>query len=106
MQLANIDGTYKTLLMAGSNATQFYSQTAASIGEILANGDIKEAGKQTLINQQLSLLNNGLAVIGGVANVDLNGLITPPAATTPAAPTTGAGNVYDNIRGFTNLVGR
>lgn len=83
-ELARIDGDYKLLLQTSQSASVFYSQIASSVGTILADPKMKPDQKQQMVNKQLELLSSGLAVIGGTANVDLNGLLD-----TGGAPSSG-----------------
>jgi len=73
--LLNIEANYKNLIQANSSAGQFFSQTSSSISQILEEPNITIADKNTLVQKQIQLLQNGMAVIGGISNLDLNGLL-------------------------------
>lgn len=90
-QIARIEAENKALLQANASAAQIFSTTQLAIGEILANPDIPIDQKQTLVNNHLQLLENGMAVVGGVANIDLTGLLEFPEPTAPGTPTGGGG---------------
>jgi hypothetical protein len=83
-KLAQTDNEYRVLLQSSQNATNFYSQISESIAAILAS-DIPIANKQQLIDHQVDLLDQGLRVIGGMANLDLTAFLQP----TTTAPATG-----------------
>ena len=76
VELANIEGQYRTLIQANDSASSFFAQTSASISEILSQPDITADNKNTLVAKEIELLENGLAVIGGISNIDLNALLT------------------------------
>ena len=79
--LKHIEGKYETLLQASRSASAFYSQQSASIAGILANPDIKPENKAALIDDMNTILASGLDVIGGIANLDIQGLLTFPIDT-------------------------
>lgn len=82
--LANIEANYKQLLQSSQSSSQFFSQISASISDILKEPNIPVEQKQQLVDKQLDLLKNGLAVIGGISNLDLSNILQ-----FPATPTTG-----------------
>ncbi len=93
VQLANINNQNKLLLQADSSAGNFYNSIAQGISGILEQPNISTTDKQTLVQYQTGLLQTGLAIIGGISNIDLSGMLNfagtalaPPAPT--AAPTT------------------
>lgn len=67
-RLANIEAQNSLTLQTSQSAALLYSQTAASIGEILANPDIPIQSKQGLVNKQLDLLQGGMKVSAAVGN--------------------------------------
>lgn len=83
--IENIDAQFKTLIQSSASASTFYSNIVAQLGKILDNPNTDAATKQSSVDQITSSLQNGLAVIGGIANLDLTGLLTFAPAT-PAAP--------------------
>jgi len=91
--IANIEATYKTTMQANDSAARFFSQTSSSISDILKEPNISVEAKQQLVQKQVDLLKNGLAVIGGISNLDLGSLLTFDT-TTPGAlqPTPAAGS--------------
>jgi len=70
-----LEGQYKMLIQTSSSASVLYSNVSASISDILANPDIPENAKVGLIGHQKNLLASGLAVIGGMGGVDVEGLL-------------------------------
>jgi hypothetical protein len=74
-EVANIEGNYRVLMQSSQSASVFFSNVSASISEILANKDIPAGEKDNLVKQQVTLLKNGLAVIGGISDLDLNDLL-------------------------------
>lgn len=87
--LANIEAQYKMQMQANDSAARFYAQISASIGEILAQPDITVASKEQLVKKQTELLQSGLAVIGGISNLDLTGLLDFGGTATGGAPSSG-----------------
>lgn len=75
-QIAGVEAQYRGLLQASDSAARTFSQTSADIGAILSNPEIPADQKQQLVDKQIQLLQGSLAVIGGIANLDLNDLLT------------------------------
>jgi hypothetical protein len=73
--IANIEAQYKQLMQANDSTARFFSQITASIGDIFKEPNISTDGKKQLALQQINLLKNGLALIGGISNLDLKGLL-------------------------------
>jgi hypothetical protein len=73
--LANIEANYKQLIQASSSASQFYTAITTSLAAIMADPKTDAATKQAAVDKMTSMLQSGLTVIGGVANVDLAGLL-------------------------------
>lgn len=92
-QLAVLENQSKQLLQSNASAAQFFSQISASIGDIMKEPDIGVDQKNQLVQKQIELLRNGLAIIGGIGNLDLGGLLNfpkiepPPTAAPPADQT-------------------
>lgn len=87
--LARIENANRDRIQASQSASLFYSQTAAAMGDILNNPEIPEAQKQQLIDRQLQLLENGLHVMGGIADMDFGSMLNfrrPTQAVGPNAP--------------------
>ena len=74
-RLSSIEQQSANLRQASQSAAQFFSFTSASMSEIMKEPEMTEAAKQTQINKQTELLENGLTVIGAAANLDLSGLL-------------------------------
>lgn len=68
-------GEYDIILEANDNATALYESRSDRISDILADGDIELEQKQQLIDLEVELLQSGLAVIGGMSNLDIPDLL-------------------------------
>lgn len=94
-ELAEIEAQYKQTMQSNDSAARFFSQISSSISDILKEPNIGVAQKNQLVQKQVDLLKNGLAVIGGISNLDLGGLLTFDTAApgalqpTPVAGTPG-----------------
>lgn len=75
-ELANIEAQYKTLMQANDSASRFFSQTSSSISDILKEPNIPVDQKNQLVAKQAQLLQNGMAVIGAISNLNLSHLLT------------------------------
>lgn len=84
-ELADIEGRWRQVIQTSQNAAALYAATADAIGSILANPDIRNNQKQSLVNQQRDLLENGLALVSGMGDVDYGDLLD-------FGSTTGTGN--------------
>ena len=73
--LARIEADNRLLMQSSASASQFFTQTMESISAILNNPNLTQIQRQAAIDHQLEILNAGLAVIGGVGNIDLSGLV-------------------------------
>ena len=74
-ELAQLEQANRQILQSSDSAARFFSQTSASISDILKEPGISVEAKQQLVQKQVDLLKNGLAVIGGINNLDLTGLL-------------------------------
>lgn len=80
-ELTGLENKFKAQLQASQSSAMFFSQTATSIGDILAQPDIGVDEKQQLVEKQLQLLENGMTVIGQIGDLDLAGLLDFAAPT-------------------------
>lgn len=91
-ELVQLESASKKTMQTSDSAARFYSQTAASISEILKEPNISVESKQQLVQKQIDLLKSGMAVIGGINNLNLTDLLnfegTSLSAPAPAAPAT------------------
>jgi hypothetical protein len=85
-QLAKIEAEYKMMMQSSDSAARFFSQTSQDIGAILNNENLSVEAKQELINLQVDLLENGLAVLGGISDLDLTGLLDFTEFSLPTTP--------------------
>lgn len=74
-QLANIEAQYKELMQTSASASSTFSQTSKNINDILNDPNTSVAQKQNALNNQSSLLQSSMSIIGAIANVDLTGLL-------------------------------
>ena len=88
--LERIRGDNADRLQTSMSASNIFSQTSLSISNILSNPDIKIDQKEQLVAQEISLLQNALAVLDGITLLDLSGLLdfsttdsSAPDITTP-----------------------
>ena len=90
-QLTTLESTNRLTLQASASAADLYKTASASMTALMADPNTTPAQKQSSINKQLSLLQSGLALAGGISNLNLGGLldfsyISGQASTTPTAP--------------------
>lgn len=83
LEITDVEMQWRNTIQTNQSAAVFFSESATAIGNILANPDIPQAQKQQLINQQRTLLNDGLAVIGAIGDMDLTGLLNFGTGATP-----------------------
>ncbi len=104
IELTGIETRNSQLMQASQSASLFFSNQAAAIGDILANADIPKDQKSGLIDHQIRLLENGMAVFGTISDVDLTEILQWDYAegTAPNFPGTEEGDV---LPGGTGEVG-
>lgn len=73
--LAQIEAGYKQLIQANASAGSLYQDSVKMIAAIMADLNTTPEQKQQAVNKVSSLLESGLGVIGGIANVDIAGLL-------------------------------
>lgn len=88
LELAQLDNDYRVLIQSSASASSLYSQTMTAVSAILANPDIPVSQKQQLVDKQFELLRGGLAVTGGLANIDLSPFVGPTPESKPLEPPT------------------
>jgi hypothetical protein len=90
LELANIEAGYKMLMQTQAGASDLYKQSMLNIANIMANKDMNEEAKRVAIQNQTTILNNGLGLLGRISNLDLGDLLdfggTPAPTPAPAAP--------------------
>lgn len=74
-EISLIETQNQQLMQASQSASNFYAANAQALSEIMANADIPADQKQQLVDQQISLMRGGLAVIGGISNLNLTSLL-------------------------------
>ena len=92
--LATIEANYKGLMQSNASASDLYRQVTQNITNISLSKDMDGPAKQTAVNNQIQLLQNGMSINGAISNLNLGDLLNfsvnaTPAATaapTPAAP--------------------
>lgn len=75
LELTELESQWRNIIQTNQSAAVYFSETATAIGSILSNPDIPQNQKQSLIDKQRQLLEQGLNVIGGIADLDLAGLL-------------------------------
>lgn len=74
-RLAEIENKNRLQIQSSQSASMLYAQTSASMSEILGNPEIPREQKQSLINKQLELLDNGLGLMGEIGDMDFGGML-------------------------------
>lgn len=75
MQLADIEGSYKSLIQTSDSAGKLYQQTMDAINKTLTSADLDPAAKSAAVTRQTELLRTGLGVIGKIGELDLTSLL-------------------------------
>lgn len=73
--LANIEAQYKDTLQTSASAAQIMATTSQNINAILADPNTSTEQKQSAVNAANAQLQNSLAVVGGIVNLDLGSLL-------------------------------
>lgn len=73
--LANIEAGYKTLMQSSASAAQLFTQAQQAMNDILKDPDTTAEAKQSALDKQVQMLRSGFSVLGGIANLDLGGLL-------------------------------
>ena len=94
--LINLEANYRTLMQASDSAASLYQQTMGAISQLQNNTNLDANSRNMLIAQQTQLLQNGLALMGGINALNLTGLLdfsgvnnaapAPPPAPSPPPP--------------------
>lgn len=100
--LANIEANYKQLMQANSSAAAIFNEAQQQIATILRDPNTSAEQKAAAVNAVNKLLESGLAVVGGVANVDLGGLLDFEGIRAASSPFQ-SGGVPSGSTGTTNL---
>jgi hypothetical protein len=93
--LANIEAGYKTLLQSSASASDLYKQALTSMTSILGNKDIGD--KSAAMNDIVTGLNEGLGILGNIANLNLGSLLT---FSNPSAQTATDATTYNNNKTY------
>lgn len=80
-ELAGIQGNYNQLLQTNTSASNLFNNVIAQIQQVQSNTNLSADQQQTAVNGLVSLLKSGLGLIGGVSNVNLQGLLDFSAPT-------------------------
>ena len=92
-QLSELETRANQISQASNSVGLISSQVNAAIGEILANTELTTETKQQLIDLQMQQYRNQLAVIGGMNDLNLTGLLDFSNLGGSGAPvTSGSGN--------------
>ncbi|HYN54413.1 MAG TPA: hypothetical protein VES38_06885 [Methylotenera sp.] len=79
-QLSDIEASYKVLMQSEASAMSMYQQSVKNISEILMNPDLTAAAKTSAVSNQNQLLKTGMNIIGKMSGLNLEALLTFPAA--------------------------
>jgi hypothetical protein len=89
--LTNTEANNKAILQSSASASDLYKQVTVNIANIASNKDMDPTYKQSMIDQQMNVLQNGLFVQGKFAPLDLSKLVdfsgTGNSAPTPEQQT-------------------
>jgi hypothetical protein len=75
VNVANIEANYKTLMQTNASAASVFNEYQKTISTLLDDPNTTAEQKQAAVDKQTSILQATLAVMGGVANLDLAGLL-------------------------------
>lgn len=71
-----IDRNFATLIQAMPTAASIYNGIIKNINDIMGNAEIDPENKQVAIDLNIDLLESGLAILGGISDLDLTSLLT------------------------------
>lgn len=83
--LADIEASNRTLIQSSQQAATLYSDIQRQIAAVQADVNLSAAQKQTAVDRLTNQLETGLALFGGMANVDIRGLLNFGGSAAPAA---------------------
>jgi hypothetical protein len=75
LQMADIEAGYKSLEAANTATYNMYQQAQKNITDISMSKDLDAAAKQTAISNQLTMLKNGMSILGAMDNMNLGDLL-------------------------------
>lgn len=73
--LQKLDADYKVAMQTSDSAARLFQQASSDLTKILADPNIPAENKQSQVDQQIQILRSGLAIIGGIGNMNLNDLL-------------------------------
>jgi len=74
-QAANIEANYKNLLQASAGATDVQKYVYKNLADIAASTTMDAAAKKIASDNQIAMMNQSLATIGAIANLDFGSLL-------------------------------
>lgn len=74
-RIANVEGGYREIVQTLPSAASLYNGVVKGIGDIMQNVDLDAESKQIAIDRYTDMLEGGLAVLGGIAGLNLNELL-------------------------------
>jgi hypothetical protein len=74
-QVADIEANYKTLMQTSASSASMFNEITGNISKILDDPNTTVEQKQAAVDNQIQLLRAGMAISGGIANLDLNALL-------------------------------
>jgi hypothetical protein len=98
VELANIEAQFKQSMQSNDSMARFFSQTSASIAEILKDPTISVENKNALVKKQTDLLQNYMAVAAEIGNMpELKDILVFEGTSLAATPTAPAPSQTGNI---------
>jgi hypothetical protein len=93
VDLVNIEANYRTLMQSSQSAGDLYQQMLKNISDITMNKDLDKDAKDVAIAQQKTYLQQGMALIGNMnnLNMDLNFAPAAPPGGVDQTPVSGGG---------------
>lgn len=110
LALAELEAKYKSQMQTNTSASNLYQQTVKNITDLVNNKDLTPEARQAAIDQQIRMLNEGLATFASIGDIDISELTnftveSPKVDTSTPKPGGVAGvspaitNLYKNILG-------
>jgi hypothetical protein len=62
-------------MQSSDSSARLFAQTQAAISDVLMQPDISVEAKSQIVQKHVEMLRAGMAVLGGIANLDLAGLL-------------------------------
>lgn len=73
--LANIEANFRGLIQANASATGLYQDSVRMIAAVMSDVNTSTEQKQAAVDKLSQMLESGLTLVGGIANIDIAGLL-------------------------------